>query len=66
MKADNPVGRPSPRSAWIAPQLTAHASLTALTRQYVDPRTGRALDPQIPEDAVLLQDICGSISIFCN
>ena len=58
-----------PRRPWIAPVLTRHASLTALTLQYpptlvVDPRTGELLDPNNPEDRVRLADIPGSTGFF--
>jgi hypothetical protein len=57
------------RRSWIAPTLTRHASLTALTRQYpaeliVHPRTGELLDPNNPEDRVKLADIPGSTGFF--
>ena len=57
------------RRPWIAPVLTRHASLTALTQQYpptlvVDPRTGELLDPNNPEDRVKLADIPGSTGFF--
>jgi hypothetical protein len=58
-----------PRRPWIAPVLTRHASLTALTLQYpptlvVDPRTGDLLDPNNPEDRVRLAGIPGSTGFF--
>lgn len=58
-----------PRRPWVAPILTRHASLTALTLQYppglvVDPRTGQLLDPNNPEDRVKLADIPGSTGFF--
>ena len=58
-----------PRRPWVAPALTRHASLTALTLQYppglvVDPRTGELLDPNNPEDRVRLSDIPGSTGFF--
>lgn len=58
-----------PRRPWVAPVLTRHASLTALTLQYpptliVDPRTGELLDPNNPEDRVRLADIPGSTGFF--
>jgi hypothetical protein len=57
------------RRPWVAPTLTRHASLTALTLQYpptlvVDPRTGELLDPNNPEDRVKLADIPGSTGFF--
>jgi hypothetical protein len=57
------------RRLWVAPTLTRHASLTALTLQYppslvVDPRTGELLDPNNPEDRVKLADIPGSTGFF--
>jgi hypothetical protein len=57
------------RRPWVAPTLTRHASLTALTLQYppglvVDPRTGELLDPNNPEDRVRLADIPGSTGFF--
>ena len=60
---------PRPCRAWIAPALTRHASLTALTLQYpptlvVDPRTGELLDPNNPEDRVRLADVPGSTGFF--
>jgi hypothetical protein len=53
----------------VAPTLTRHASLTALTLQYppalvVDPRTGELLDPNNPDDRVKLADIPGSTGFF--
>lgn len=58
-----------PRRPWVAPVLTRHASLTALTLQYpptliVDPRTGELLDPNNPEDRVRIADIPGSTGFF--
>ncbi len=39
------VPQPS-RLPWLAPQLTRHASLVALTlQQFVDPATGRLVQP---------------------
>jgi hypothetical protein len=60
---------PRARRPWVAPVLTRHASLTALTLQYppglvVDPRTGELLDPNNPEDRVRLADIPGSTGFF--
>ena len=60
---------PRARRPWVAPVLTRHASLTALTHQYppglvVDPRTGELLDPNNPEDRVRLSDIPGSTGFF--
>jgi hypothetical protein len=60
---------PRSRRPWVAPTLTRHASLTALTLQYppslvVDPRTGELLDPNNPEDRVKLADIPGSTGFF--
>lgn len=60
---------PRRRRPWVAPTLTRHASLTALTLQYpaglvVDPRTGELLDPNNPEDRVRLADIPGSTGFF--
>ena len=60
---------PRQRRPWIAPTLTRHASLTALTRQYpaeliVHPRTGELLDPNNPEDRAKLADIPGSTGFF--
>ncbi len=60
---------PRLRRPWVAPALTRHASLTALTLQYppqlvVDPRTGQLLDPNNPEDRVKLADIPGSTGFF--
>ena len=60
---------PRSRRSWVAPTLTRHASLTALTLQYppglvVDPRTGELLDPNNPEDRVKLADIPGSTGFF--
>lgn len=60
---------PRPRRPWVAPTLTRHASLTALTLQYpptlvVDPRTGELLDPNNPEDRVRIADIPGSTGFF--
>ena len=60
---------PRSRRAWVAPALTRHASLTALTLQYppglvVDPRTGELLDPNNPEDRVKLADVPGSTGFF--
>jgi hypothetical protein len=60
---------PRPRRPWVAPALTRHASLTALTLQYpsglvVDPRTGELLDPNNPDDRVKLADIPGSTGFF--
>lgn len=57
------------RRPWVAPALTRHASLTALTLQYpaglvVDPRTGELLDPNNPEDRIRLADIPGSTGFF--
>lgn len=57
------------RRPWVAPTLTRHASLTALTLQYpptliVDPRTGELLDPNNPEDRVRIADIPGSTGFF--
>jgi hypothetical protein len=57
------------RRPWVAPTLTRHASLTALTLQYppalvVDPRTGELLDPNNPDDRVKLADIPGSTGFF--
>ena len=57
------------RRPWVAPALTRHASLTALTLQYpsnlvVDPRTGELLDPNNPEDRVKLADVPGSTGFF--
>ena len=58
-----------PRRAWVAPLLTRHASLTALTLQYppgmiVDPTTGELLDPNNPEDRARIADIPGSTGFF--
>ena len=60
---------PRSRRPWIAPALTRHASLTALTLQYpsglvVHPRTGELLDPNNPDDRVKLADIPGSTGFF--
>jgi hypothetical protein len=60
---------PRSRRPWVAPALTRHASLTALTLQYppglvVDPRTGELLDPNNPEDRVKLADVPGSTGFF--
>ncbi len=60
---------PRCRRPWVAPALTRHASLTALTLQYppglvVDPRTGELLDPNNPDDRVRLADIPGSTGFF--
>lgn len=60
---------PCSRRPWVAPALTRHASLTALTLQYppglvVDPRTGELLDPNNPEDRVKLADVPGSTGFF--
>lgn len=60
---------PRRRRPWVAPALTRHASLTALTLQYpsglvVDPRTGELLDPNNPDDRVKLADIPGSTGFF--
>ena len=57
------------RRPWVAPALTRHASLTALTLQYpselvVHPRTGELLDPNNPDDRVKLADIPGSTGFF--
>lgn len=57
------------RRAWVAPLLTRHASLTALTLQYppgmvVDPRTGEMLDPNNPDDRARIADIPGSTGFF--
>ena len=57
------------RLPWVAPTLTRHASLTALTLQYpanlvVHPRTGELLDPNNPEDRVKLADVPGSTGFF--
>ena len=65
-EADAPRGV---RRPWVAPVLTRHASLTALTLQYpphlvVDPATGELLDPNNPEDRVRLADIPGSTGFF--
>lgn len=66
----NDVGAtPRSRRPWVAPTLTRHASLTALTLQYpaslvVDPRTGELLDPNNPEDRVKLADVPGSTGFF--
>jgi hypothetical protein len=64
---DNAASRQ--RRPWIAPTLTRHASLTALTRQYpaelvVHPGTGELLDPNNPEDRAKLADIPGSAGFF--
>ena len=61
--------RAFPRRTWVAPLLTRHASLTALTLQYppgmvVDPRTGELLDPNNPDDRVRIADIPGSTGFF--
>jgi hypothetical protein len=58
-----------PRRPWIAPALTRHASLTALTLQYpatlvVDPLTGELLDPNNPEHRARLAQIPGSTGFF--
>jgi hypothetical protein len=60
---------PRQRRPWIAPMLTRHASLTALTRQYpaelvVHPHTGELLDPNNPEDRAKLAQIPGSTGFF--
>lgn len=57
------------RRPWVAPTLTRHASLTALTLQYppglvINPRTGELLDPNNPEDRVKLADVPGSTGFF--
>ena len=60
---------PRARRPWIAPTLTRHASLTALTLQYpqelvVHPITGELLDPSNPEDRARLASIPGSTGFF--
>jgi hypothetical protein len=67
--SDSGPGAKQMRRPWVAPVLTRHASLTALTQQYppnlvVDPRTGELLDPNNPEDRVRLADIPGSTGFF--
>lgn len=58
-RGDNQTRRP-----WTEPALTRHDSLTALTRQYRDPYTGRPLDPNNPADMAIIQQIPGSEGFF--
>lgn len=65
MAIPDKAASPHRRRRWLAPELVRHESLTALTRQYHHPVTGRPLDPNNPEDAyILAEGISGGQDVF--